>query len=51
MQNIKEFNHNFIEVSNFKIGIQLLKLWNVEVQFWGAMKPIGSTEKSNMKMG
>jgi len=34
MQNIREFNHKLIEVSHFKIGVQLLKLWNLEVQFW-----------------
>jgi len=34
MQNVWEFNYKFIEVSHVKIGIQLLKLWNLEVQFW-----------------
>jgi len=34
MQNIREFNHKLIAVSHIKIGVQLLKLWNLEVQFW-----------------
>jgi len=52
MQVIREFNHKFIEVSHFKIGIKLPKLWNLEVQFWvPILKPIGNTEKLNMKMG
>jgi len=33
MQNFREFNHHLIEVSHFKIGVQKLKLWNLEVQF------------------
>jgi len=38
--------------THLKIEIQLLKLGNLEVQFWGPiLKPIGNTEKSNMKMG
>jgi len=49
---LKEFKHKFIEVSQFKIGIKLPNLWNVEVQFWVLiLKPIRNTEKSNMKMG
>jgi len=52
MYNIREFYHDLIEVSHFKIGVQILKLWNLEVQFWGPiLKHIGNTEKSNMKMG
>jgi len=52
MQIIREFIHKFIEVSHFKIGIHLPKLWNLEVQFCVAIpKTIGNTEKSNMKMG
>jgi len=31
MQIIREFHNKFIEVSHFKIGIKLPKLWNVEV--------------------
>jgi len=51
MWNVRELNHKLIEVSNFKIGIKLLKLWHLEVQFWGTiLKAIGITEKSNMKM-
>jgi len=34
MQNIREFNHKFIEVSHIKIGLKLFKLWNFEVMFW-----------------
>jgi len=49
---IREFDCKFIEVSHVKIGIQLLKLWNLEVQFWvPILTAIGITEKSNMKMG
>jgi len=49
---IREFNHNFIEVSHVWIEIQLLKLWNLEVQFWvPILEALGITEKSNMKMG
>jgi len=52
MQIVREFNHKFIEVSHVKIGIELLKLWNLEVQFWAhILKTIGNTQKSNMKMG
>jgi len=52
MLNIREFNHKLIEVSHDEIALQLLKLWNREVQLWGLiLKPIGNTEKSNMKMG
>jgi len=52
MQIIREFKHKFIEVSHFKIGIKLPKLWNVEVQFCvPILKQIRNTEISNMKMG
>jgi len=52
MQSIREFHQKVIEVSHFKIGIKLTKLWNVEVQFWVTiLKTIENTEKSNMKMG
>jgi len=34
MQIIREFHHEFIEVSHVKIGIQLHMLWYLEVQFW-----------------
>jgi len=43
---IREFIHKLKEVSNLKIGIKLLKLWNLEVQFWVSfLKPIGNSEK------
>jgi len=49
---IREFHYKLIEVSHIKIGVQLLKLWNLEVQFWvPILKDIGNTEKSDMKMG
>jgi len=49
---IREFKHKFVEVCHVEIGIQLLKLWNLEVQFWvPILATIGITEKSNMKMG
>jgi len=49
---IREFNYKFIEVSHVEIGIKLLKLWNLEVQFWvPILRAIGITEKLNMKMG
>jgi len=52
MQNFREFDYKLIEVSHFKIGVQLLKLWYLEVQFWVPIpKPIGNTIKANMKMG
>jgi len=52
MQIIREFYHKFIEKSHFKIEIKLPKLWNLEVQFWVTiLKPIGNTEKFNIKMG
>jgi len=52
MQIIREFDHKLMEVSHFKIGTKLPKLLNLEVQFWvPILKPIGNTEKSNMKMG
>jgi len=51
MQIIREFNGKLIEVSHVKIGIQLLKLWNLEFEFWGiVLKPIGNKKISNMKM-
>jgi len=51
MQIIREFKYKFREVSHFKIGIKLPKLWNLEVQFWvPILKTIGITEKSSMKM-
>jgi len=34
MKKISEFNNKFIEVSHFKIGIQLHKLWNLEVHIF-----------------
>jgi len=49
---IREFDHKSIEVYHVEIGIQLPKLWKLEVQFWvPIMKPIGTTDNSNMKMG
>jgi len=30
---IRQFNHKFVEVSHVEIGIKLLKLWILEVQF------------------
>jgi len=52
MQIFREFNPKLIEVSHIKIGVQLLKLWKLEVQFWvPILETIGSTEKSDMKMG
>jgi len=52
MYTIREFNHKLIEVSTSKIGIQLAKLWNLEVEFWVPIpETIGNTEKSNMKGG
>jgi len=52
MQIIRKFNHNFKKVSHVEIGIKLLKLWNLEVQFGvPILKTIGNTKKSNMKMG
>jgi len=49
---IREFHHKFKEVSHFKIGIHLPKLWKLEIHFWGpTLKDFGNTEKSNMKMG
>jgi len=52
MQIIRKFNHKFIEVSHFEIGIKVPKLWNLEVLFWGPLlKPIGNTKKRNMKRG
>jgi len=35
MLNIREFNHKLINVSHVEIGIQLIKLCNVEVPFFG----------------
>jgi len=52
MQIIRECKHKFLEVSHFKIGIKLPKLWNVEVQFWvPILKPIGNTEKIEHENG
>jgi len=52
MLNISELNHKLIEVSHDEIAIQLLKLWNLEVQFWGPiLNTIANSKKSNMKMG
>jgi len=49
---IREFNYKFIEVSHVKIGVKILKLWSLEVQFWvPILTTIGITEKSNMKLG
>jgi len=43
---VREFNHQSIKASHFKIGIQYLKLWNLEEQFWGPiLKPIENREK------
>jgi len=48
MENIREFIHKLKEVSHIKIGIQLLKILNLEVQFWvPILKAIGLV-KSNM---
>jgi len=48
----RECKHKFIEVSHVEIGIKVLKLWSLEVQFWFPFQTaIGITEKSNMKMG
>jgi len=52
MHNIREFKHKLIEVSHVQIAIQVLKLRNLEVRFWGiVLNPIGNNGKSNMKMG
>jgi len=53
MQNVREFNHKLIEVFHVQIGIQKLKLWNLEVEFWvPILLAMGKhTENSNMKMG
>jgi len=52
MHIFREFNYKLIEVSHVEIGIKLLKLWSLEVQFWvPILTAIGITEKSNMKMG
>jgi len=52
MQIFREFNPKLIEVSHIKIGVQLLKLWNLEVQIWvRILKSIGITKKLYMKMG
>jgi len=43
---IREFNYKLIEVSHVEIGMKLLKLWNLEVQFWvPILKAIGITAK------
>jgi len=48
---IKEFHYKLIEVSHIKIGVELLKLWNLELQFWvPILNDIGIMEKSDMKM-
>jgi len=50
MYNVSKINHKFIEVSHVEIGIKLLKLWNLKVQFWvPILTAIIITEKSNMK--
>jgi len=52
MQNIREFNHKFIEVSHVWIGLEKLELWSLEEQFWvPILEAMGNTEKSDMKMG
>jgi len=52
MKTIREFEHKLKEVSHFKIGLELPKLCILEVQFLvPILKPIGNTEKSNIKMG
>jgi len=49
---IREFIYKLIEVSHDLIGIELLKLWNLEVQIWGTtLEAIGNFKKRNMKMG
>jgi len=49
---IREFYHEFIKVSHFKIGTHLPKLWKLEIHIWvPILKAFGNTEKSNMKMG
>jgi len=41
MQIIREFNHEFKEVSHVQIGFQLPKLWNLKVEFWSiVLEPI-----------
>jgi len=51
MYNIKKLIHNLIEVSRVLIGINLLKVWNLQVPFWvPILKAMGITEKSNMTM-
>jgi len=45
MQIIRQFHLKFIEQSHIKIGLQLLKLWNLEVQF------LGSHSISHLKYG
>jgi len=47
-KNVKKFNHKIIEVFHVQIGIQKLKLWNLEVEFWvPILIVVGTTEKSN----
>jgi len=49
---IREFHHKLIEVSTFKIGIQLPKLWILRSAVLGDHTAIiANTEKPNMKMG
>jgi len=35
MYSIRELLHKLIEISHIKIGLQQLKLWNLELQFSG----------------
>jgi len=52
MQNVREFKRKLIEVSHGKIGIQILKLWNLELEFWAQILIVmGTTENCSMKMG
>jgi len=52
MYNIRELIHNLIELSRVLIGINLLKVWNLQVPFWvPILKAMGITEKSHMTMG
>jgi len=52
MQIIREFKYKPVEVYHFKIGVQLLKLWNFEVPFWVIiLKTIWNGKKSNMIKG
>lgn len=52
MQNVREFNHDHIEVFYVQIGIQKLKLWNLKEELWAPiLKVMGTTENSKMKTG